>query len=354
MTPNDTLADTFSALLDDWSSRWPSIPGFVVAVDAPEGSFALTRGSADPATGTVLTPAHAARIASCTKPFVASAVLGLTARGVLAIDGRAIDHLDPDTARLFAQSPVGSAATVRQLLQHRSGLVDHTMFPEFNRTIDNDPQHRWTALEQIAIAVSKPALFAPDAAFSYSDTGYVLLGQIIEHLSSTPLAAAVREACNFDSLAVPSIHWETAEPTPPGLARAHQLLEGADTHDWNPSLDMFGGGGIVATMPDLARWWTALFAGRVHPHVARMIAAPKSTLAADGTEFAGGEAVGLCIFRTSYADVPVWSHGGFWGLITSHIPSRGTSIAFMMTGRGEGLPGPNELHRALVEAVLAS
>jgi D-alanyl-D-alanine carboxypeptidase len=354
MTSNHSLADTLSALLDEWSSRWPAVPGFVVAVDAPAGSLALARGLADPSEGTALTPDHAARIASCTKPFVASTVLDLTARGLLTLDDLAIAHLDADGARLFAQSPVGSTATVRQLLQHRSGLVDHSYFPEFNHVVDNDPQHEWTALEQLAIAVSKPALFAPDTAFSYSDTGYVLLGQIVEHLTGTPLAAAVRTACNLDALDVPSIHWEISEPTPPGLVRTHQFFEGTDIHDWHPSLDLFGGGGIVANMPDLARWWTALFDGRVHPHVARMIATPRSTLAVDGSVFPGGEAVGVCIFRARHADVPVWSHGGFWGLTTSHIPSRHTSIALMTTGRGEGLPSPTELHRALVEAVLAS
>jgi hypothetical protein len=50
----------------------------------------------------------------------------------------------------------------------------------------------------------------------------------------------------------------------------------------------------------------------------------------------------------------VWSHGGFWGLATSHIPARHTSIALMMTGRAEVLPGPGELHRAVIAAVLAS
>ena len=249
---------------------------------------------------------------------------------------------------------MAATATVRQLLQHRSGLVDHTFFPEFNHIVDTDPQHRWNALEQIAIAAGKPALFTPDTAFSYSDTGYVLLGQIVEHLTKEPLAVAVRRACTLDALDVPSIHWEIAEPTPTRVVRAHQFYEGADTHDWHPGLDLFGGGGIVATMPDLARWWTALFEGRVHPHVARMTAAPRSTLAADGTAFPGGEGVGLCIFRTTYGEVPVWSHGGFWGLTTSHIPSLRTSIAFMMTARAEGLPSPTELHRSLVEAVLAS
>jgi D-alanyl-D-alanine carboxypeptidase len=348
------LPDRLHELVDEWSAAWPTVPGFVVAIDRPEGAFAVAHGTADPASGTPLTPQHAARIASCTKPFVASAVLDLAATGALALDDLALHHLDAATAAVFAESPVAGTATVRQLLQHRSGLVDHTFFPEFNSVIDRDPHHVWTALEQLAIAASKPALFAPDIAFSYSDTGYVLLGQIVEHHTAGRLAAAVRTSCRLDELDVPSIHWEIAEPTPPGLERVHQLYEGADTHDWHPSLDLFGGGGIVATMPDLARWWTALFEGRVHPHVARMTAAPKSTLALDGTVFGGGNAVGLCIFRSTHGDLSVWSHGGFWGLATSHIPSRRTSIALMMTGRSTGMPTPSELHRDVIAKVLAS
>jgi len=349
-----SLPDRLHALVDQWSTQWPSVPGFVVAIDQPQGPFAVARGSAHPEAGTPLTPHHAARIASCTKPFVASAVLELAASGALALDDLALHHLDAETATVFTASPVAATATVRQLLQHRSGLVDHSFFPEFNAIVDNDPHHVWTALEQVAIAAAKPALFAPDAAFSYSDTGYVLLGQIVEHLTGGPLAAAVRTSCRLDELDVPSIHWEIAEPTPAGVERAHQFFEGTDIHDWHPSLDLFGGGGIVATMPHLARWWTALFEGRVHPHLARMMAAPKATLGPDGTVFPGGDAVGLCIFRSTHDGHEAWSHGGFWGLATSHIPSRRTSIALMMTGRSTGLPTPSELHRAVVAEVLAS
>jgi len=349
-----SLPDRVHALVQHWSTQWPTVPGFVVAIDRPEGAIAVARGTADPATGAPLTPQHAARIASCTKPFVASVVLDLAASGALALDDLALRHLDAETATVFAESPVAGTATVRRLLQHRSGLVDHSFFPEFNTIIDTDPHHVWTALEQVAIAASKPALFEPDTAFSYSDTGYVLLGQIIEHHTGAPLAVAVRRACRLDELDVPSIHWEIAEPTPPGVVRAHQFYEGADIHDWHPSLDLFGGGGIVATMPDLARWWTALFDGRVHPYLARMTAAPKSTLGPDGIMFPGGDAVGLCLFRSTHDDTAVWSHGGFWGLMTSHIPWRHTSIALMMVGRGQGSATPGELHRAVLAEVLAS
>jgi D-alanyl-D-alanine carboxypeptidase len=349
-----SLPDRLNALVDQWTATWPAVPGFVVAIDGPDGAFAVARGTADPTAGTPMTAQHSARIASCTKPFVASAVVDLAASGALALDDLALHHLDTATATAFGASPVAATATVRQLLQHRSGLVDHSMFPEFNAIVDTDPHHVWTPLEQVAIAATKPALFPADTAFSYSDTGYVLLGQIVEHHTGRPLAAAVRRTCRLDELDVPSIHWEIAEPTPAGVERAHQFYEGADIHDWHPSLDLFGGGGIVATMPDLARWWTALFGGRVHPYVARMTAAPKATIGPDGVVFPGGEAVGLCLFRSTHDDTTVWSHGGFWGLMTSHIPSRQTSIALMMTGRAQGSATPGELQRAVLEAVLAS
>lgn len=339
------LADVVERLMADH----PTIPGVCVAAHLSDGTMVeVARGTANPATGEPLTAAHATRIASCTKTFVACTVLELAGQGRLGLDQRVIELLPPPAAELFARFEHGQAATVRQLLQHRSGLVDHSTFPEFNDAANGE----WTALRQIAIAVDKPPLFAPDAAFAYSDTGYVLLGQMIEQLTGRSLAAAVRDELHLDTAEYPSIFWEVMEPTPAGLVRAHQLHFGDDTHDWNPSLDLFGGGGIVATMPDLARWWTALFTGQVHPHLALQLADPLPTAGPDGVPWPNNDQVGLGVFLRQTAGVDVWSHGGYWGLQTLHVPALGASAALVITHRSDEIPGPGVLADQVV-AVLA-
>jgi D-alanyl-D-alanine carboxypeptidase len=343
------LTSTVATIVEQALDAAPSVPGICVAIDHPErGLIAVARGTADPTTGEPLTSDHAARIASCTKTFVASTVLQLAGQGRLSLEQRAIELAPADIVPLVAEFEHGASITVRQLLRHRSGLVDHTLFPEFVAPTDR----QWTAAEQLAIAVGKPALFAPDTAFSYSDSGYVLLGQIIEQVTGQSLAAAVRGELRIDLEEYPSIHWEIAEPTPPGLRRAHQLHEGVDSHDWNPSLDLFGGGGIVATMPDLARWWTALFAGRAHAHLAEQLADPRPTTGPDGQDWPSHDESGLGLFRRTIDGVDVWAHGGYWGLQTLHVPAIHTSAALVITHRSPDVPGPGVLADQLVRVLL--
>ncbi len=339
-----TIADVVERTMADCAS----IPGLSIAMHSREhGDVGVARGMADPATGEALTPAHAVRIASCTKTFVASTVMVLASKGRLRLDQPVGELLAPTTAALWAQYEHAPATTVRHLLQHRSGLVDHSTFPEFDA-----PEHtQWTPAAQLAIAVGKPALFAPGAAFSYSDSGYVLLGQMIEYLTGRTLAAAVREALHLDPAEFPSIHWEVAEPTPAGLVRAHQFHFGADTYDWNPSLDLFGGGGIVATMPDLARWWTALFAGQVHSDLDLQLDGLCSTAGPDGTPWPNNDLAGLGIFRRTVDGIDIWSHGGYWGLQTLHVPALQISAALVITHRATDVPTPTTVADDLVRAL---
>lgn len=342
------LARRLETVVSDVMVASPRTPGAAVAVLLPDGSLhAVALGTADPTTAEPLTPAHAFRIASCTKPFVAATVVSLVNDGRITLDQPVIDLCAPAMADLLTVFEHGRTITVRQVLQHRSGLVDHTRFPEF----DQPAQYRWTANEQLTIAVSKPALFDPGTAFSYSDSGYVLLGQVIEHLTGSPLATSVRERLRFDALGLASLHWEIDEPTPDGLVRAHQLLDDHDSHGWHPGFDLFGGGGLVATVGDLARWWTAWFGGSVGD-VTTHLAEPAPTTGPAGEHLPFGDRTGLGLFGRTVAGTTVWGHPGFWGLETSHLPDLGVSIAVSLTHRSEGCVGPVTLTDAVVAELL--
>ena len=150
----DHLQQAIGLLADHILFDHPTVPGVCIAVHFGDGSeLAVARGASDPATGTPLAPDHAVRIASCTKTFVASTLLELAARHSIDLDAPAIDFASPAAAELLEQFEHGRTATLRHFLQHRSGMVDHTLFPEFLGPTDR----AWTALEQLAIAVGKPA-----------------------------------------------------------------------------------------------------------------------------------------------------------------------------------------------------
>lgn len=285
-------------------------------------------GLADPDTGQPMTPSSPVRIASNTKTFVAAAVLRLAEQGRLAIDDPVADRLPPESIELLLGDGYDvQAMTVRHLLTHTSGLFDHTSVSRYEEAILEDPMHRWTPGEQVAAAVEWGDPHAgPGEVFTYCDTGYVLLGEIIEQASGRPLAAAVRELVGFERLGMASTWWETLEPAPAGVpAAAHQFLGDLDTASFDPSFDLYGGGGIVATVGDLARFWRALFDGRVF--------ADRQTLETMLTTIDGVQALAdagegslppgayrMGLWQVDVGGLSVYRHTGFWGTSATYVP----------------------------------
>ena len=104
---------------------------------------------------------------------------------------------------------------------------------------------------------------SPASFFSYSDTGYILVGNIIERITGKSLAASVRQWLNFEKLGIKQTYWERFEKAPVDQNRAHQFYESIDTYNWNPAIDLYGGGGLVATPADVALFFNKLLTGQV-------------------------------------------------------------------------------------------
>ena len=169
----------------------------VVSAGAP-GAIALVRdghrtvraagGFADRRSRRPLRPGDRFRVGSNTKTFVATVLLQLAGEGRLALE---------DTVERWLPGlvPGGGAITVRQLLNHTSGLPDYA--PEdddsFIRQVLADRRRKWTPRELVGIAMARPPLFAPGAAWAYSNTGYILLGLIVVAAGGHPLATELRE-----------------------------------------------------------------------------------------------------------------------------------------------------------------
>lgn len=193
------------------------------------------------------------RIGSVTKQFTASAVLRQAAAGRLALSDTVGDLLPAFDAG-------GSAVTVRQLLNHTSGLVNYTDLEAFWRRADTDVSHR----ELLALVEDEPLAFEPGTAFAYSNTGYYLLGMIVERTTGRSYAGYVR-----DSLAAPLGLDRTryCGDRPDGRSRAHgyRVAEDGGLGEAEP-LDMsapFAAGALCSTVGDLVAWTRALHAGEV-------------------------------------------------------------------------------------------
>ena len=119
---------------------------------------------------------------------------------------------------------------MRQLLLHTGGLFDYAESAAYDHINESDPGHQWTRAEQLRFATEHGnPVGKPGTKFNYSDTGYILLGEILERVSGEPLAAAVRNLLHFDRVGLDDTYWETLEPAPVGARpRAHQYY---DTYD---------------------------------------------------------------------------------------------------------------------------
>jgi D-alanyl-D-alanine carboxypeptidase len=183
------------------------------------------------------------REGSITKTYVAATVVKMAGDGKLGLD---------DTLDTFSlQVPDAGSITVRQLLNHTSGLFDYTQDSAF-ATAGRMP----TTPEQIvALATAHAPYFAPGAGWQYSNTNFIVLGMIVKQLSGKPLSQAL--------LPLPPHTFLDGEMTLNGTLVPGYSRSGSDvTHLWDPTWT-WAAGGMVSTIGDQADWIHALYSGRV-------------------------------------------------------------------------------------------
>jgi D-alanyl-D-alanine carboxypeptidase len=342
-------------LLTEFAATSPRSVGQTITVLSPQRGIDASAavGVADQATSSPMTSDATFRIASVTKTFTAATVLRLMEEGSLDIEA-SIDAvgLSPQLLSLLIDDGYDvKAITVRHLLNHTSGVADYAGSEDGSATapygvaVQSDPTKEWTPLEQVAFATQTYSPRSrPGVEFHYSDTGYVLLGQIIEATTKKTLAASMRELLGFDQLGLTSTWFESLEDPGPGAGpQAKQYLGDVTVNDISPSSDLFGGGGLVSNTHDLAVFFDALANGKVfvQPDTFRQM----TTTTAPGTKNA--EAVG--IFRFGFDGQDCWGHTGFWGTTVVTCPSAGVTVAHNVTQSAEAADPT-----LMFEAILAS
>lgn len=330
--PTDQLAADLTALLDSALAATPGLPGAMLRVEAPSLGFVWNKavGLSDRATGDSLRVEQPLRVASNTKTYVAAAILRLVETGKLGLDAPIAPHLLPASiATLKADGYRPDRITVRMLLQHTSGIFDYAttgvggsgmaLYGPFFERILTDPTHRWTRAEQLALAMTTGDPYGqPGEKYHYSDTGYNLLGEILETVTGQPMQVAVRELLDFGKHRLTTTWFETLDSIPTGsLPRVHQYLDSLDTNAFDGSIDLYGGGGLMANLEDLARFYRALLRGDVFAERATL----DSMLVMSPQSIGEGGGYGMGIGRAQYGDVLCYGHGGFWGTAARHCPA---------------------------------
>jgi D-alanyl-D-alanine carboxypeptidase len=279
--------------------------------EGPGSAWKGAAGTSDLATGAPVDEDGRFRIGSVTKAFVSTVVLQLVGEHRLGLD-------DPIDRFLPGEVPNGAAITVRELLNHTSGLPNHTDDPAFDYTKPAwVEQGRWKDYQPqdlVDIANTYPSYSAPGTEWHYSNTNYVLAGMIIEKVTGHTWNEEVERRI-IRPLGLTHTSMPVSSPLIPG-PHAHGYLQlptgPVDVTLENPSWAGAAGAGISSTA-DLTRFIAALLGGK--------LLRPAELAEMQRTTGLGGEGkdYGLGLMRF---DTPC---GVFWGL-DGGIPGYSTDM----------------------------
>lgn len=248
----------------------PPAPGAVVLVDSPAGRYFKAIGVADVETCEPLQPTMPFAIGSNTKMFTAAVVYQLQEEGLLSTDDLVVDYL-PDEIALFEGA---ETSTIDMLLTHTSGLPDYfnSQNPESFAVLVADPESGllttpFTPLELIENAViSDPMKFEPGAEgqWAYSNTGYIMLGQIIEQVTGKTYNEVVAERIIEPLSLQNTVLVEDIAAPELGLPSSYlQSPFTFETTGWSYT-QAYSAGNIVSTAEDMAVFLRALYSGALY------------------------------------------------------------------------------------------
>ncbi|MFF5313472.1 serine hydrolase domain-containing protein [Streptomyces massasporeus] len=249
------------------------LPGAAATVRDAHGRWFGRAGHADTGTGRKRAAGEHFRGASITKTFVATVLLQLEAEGRLDLE---------DTVERWLPGLVhgngydGRKVTLRQLLNHTSGIANYTDDPDFIHDTAGPgfPEHRYDTYrpeELVAIALKNPPKPGPQGEPSYSNTNFVLAGMVIEKATGRSYAQEITRRVirplKLRGTSFPGTAPEMPKPHPVGYSRLHQETPDAEIHDaTEQNMTWLGAAGdVISTSNDLNRFQRSLVKGDLLP-----------------------------------------------------------------------------------------
>ena len=243
------------------------VPGATGVIRGPHGIERYSAGEADVRRGVAISSRDHTRAGSITKAFTSAVILQLVASGRFGLDD-SVESLLPGAL------PDGDQITVRQLLNMTSGLADYCSVPASPGGPDPcnpsraERSHAWAPQELIDIGVSAPRTFAPGQGWAYTNTGYQLLGMIIERVTGASLAAEYQQRI-FRPLGMKETRYApdtVAMPRP--FSRGYDVLAAGSWPDDITTISPTiagAAGAAVSTPDDLETFIRAYLSGRLVP-----------------------------------------------------------------------------------------
>lgn len=286
------------AIVDGFTAR--GVPGAMVFAQDRHRRWTVTSGTGELGADRPIRPWHRVRVASNTKMFVAAVVLQLVGEGEVELDAPVERYL-PGLVR--GNGYDGARITVRQLLQHTSGMADYLADVLADPDANNHP---WRPAELVELGLGHPPLFAPGAGWEYSNTGYIVLGMLVEAVTGNDIGAEITDRL-IRPLGLAQTTYPRAGDKRIRGPHAHGYYAFAgqpvvDVTELEPSLPG-AAAALISTGPDLTRFVRALLAGKVlRPD---LLAQMRTTVPAAGPDYG----LGIRAYPLPCGGV-AWGHAG--------------------------------------------
>ncbi len=247
---SEEIKKKIEAILDKHMTEKNS-PAAILGVWTPDGDAIVVRGKSDVKAGTDAKATDRFRIASVTKTFTAAMLL-------LLVDEKKLG-LDDKLSKFYPEIKNADKITIRQLLDHTSGIRSYTEMEEFDKFVKTEPLKKWTGEELLKIVSAAEPAFEPGEGFMYSNTNYLLAGLIFEKLSGNKFAGELKKRI-LEPLGMKDTYY--AEGPQIEGPHFHGYDETVDVTLFDPSGPNFAGA-IVSTLGDLKIWVEAMRDGKL-------------------------------------------------------------------------------------------
>jgi D-alanyl-D-alanine carboxypeptidase len=238
--------------------------GFVLA-DGSSGS--VSAGLADVENKLKLRPSDRMQSGSIGKTYVAAVMLQLVEEGKVNLDDKIERWFGREA--WFGRLPNSRDITLRQLMNHTSGIPEHVLNPGFLAELKKNPDRVWPPEDLIAYALDLKPLFAAGQGWGYADTNYILVGMIIERVTKNSFYSELTRrilrplklsnTMPADKRILPGLIPGYSRSGSPFGFEGRTIIDGKSV--LNPQLE-WTGGGLISTAEELARWARALYEGR--------------------------------------------------------------------------------------------
>ncbi|WP_428936223.1 serine hydrolase domain-containing protein [Streptomyces sp. ACT015] len=317
-------------------------PGLIAVLRDEKDTRVVRAGTADLATGRPPRTGDHMRIASTAKAFSAAVALSLVDRQALALDDTVGRRL-PELPRAWHR------VTLRQLLQHTSGLPDYTLSPAFVRQVTTDPHHRFDSRRLLDYVAGDPLGFRPGSRYRYSNSDNIAVALMAESATGTPYEEllkilvdrplGLRDTTLPQGYRLPRPYLHGYDVAPPAAPEDVSEVLGAS--------GVWASGGIVSTPADLTRFVRGYTGGALY---GAPVTREQRRWTAGASEPAGPgrNAAGLGLFRYGTRCGTVLGHTGNFPGYTQLIaatPDGRRSLTFSVTRQINESTAPDLLRR---------